>query len=100
MKNKLLKIPVTELLTSHITKGGSLYIPRELGGVQVNVEDSDKGFTITLTKVRSPWKRYVYIGQRRVKKLFEAVPYTSYPVEFVKCPLPGDDKLTAKVVNY
>ena len=55
---------------SHLSDMGSVYVPKVMGGVDVELDDTDAELTIRLRSNGKSWKRYAYIGISIARILF------------------------------
>lgn len=56
---------------SHLSDMGSVYVPKVMGGVSVQLDEDDVQVTIKLIPNGENWKRYTYIGISIARVLFE-----------------------------
>mgnify|MGYP003304520592 CR=1 FL=1 len=56
---------------THLSDVGSIYVPKNLGGVTVRVDNTTEYTRIILRPNGEPWKRYVYIGIANARDIFE-----------------------------
>lgn len=56
---------------SHLSDVGSMYVPKIMGGVDVDLIEDATQVTIKLYPNNEPWKRYTYIGISIARLLFE-----------------------------
>lgn len=55
---------------SHLSDMGSVYVPKVMGGVDVELDETDTNLTIRLRSNGNGWKRYAYIGIHIARLLF------------------------------